>query len=238
MRTEEGFPVCFTRREAALVLGKSSAAVDSWIKRALARGEVILLKKGLYLVAQRYLRESDKKNLLEFLASLIYAPSYISLEYAMIEHGLLLPSGAHVYGPITSLTTKTGRYFSNFLGKFSYNNAKAEVFCGFEGGFEERNFHGDIYMIATKSKALFDFLYLRRDLSMRNKKRLKKQLFEELGIQWAHFSEKDFEEFDRNVWKSNSKKMITVWEILKERFDMERMNNEFAAFRRGLLGHD
>lgn len=233
-RTGDRLPVSFTRREAALALGKSSSAVDSWIKRALERGEIILLKKGLYLMTQRYLRESDKKILLEFLASRMYAPSYISLEYAMIEHGLLLPSGAHVYEPVTSITKKTGGYFANFLGKFSYKNIKDELFYG----FEQRNFGNEIYRMATKSKALFDFLYLRRDLSRRNKKRLKKQLFEELGIQWTHFSEKDFEEFDQFVWKSNSKKMITIWEILKERFDRERMNKEFAAFRSGLLGHD
>lgn len=230
-------PFCFTRYEAVLALGKSGPAIDSWIKRALARSVLILLKKGLYIFGRNYLREPDKRTLLEFLASRICEPSYISLEYAMMEHGLLSHggdgSGNHAM-PITSLTTKTGGNFTNYLMTFSYINIKSSLFFG----FEERKFRNMTYGMATKAKALFDYLYLRRDLKRRNKKRLRKQLFEEFGVQWLKFSEKDFEEFGRYVWKSNSTKMITVWEILKGRFDEQRMEREFSAFRRELLGHD
>ena len=56
------------------------------ITKLLERGTLIRVKKGLYCF-----NEVLRKRLLsrEYLANLIYGPSYVSLEYALAFHGLI-----------------------------------------------------------------------------------------------------------------------------------------------------
>lgn len=78
--------------------------------------------------------------------------------------------------------------------------------------------------MATKAKALFDYLYLNKNLHCRNKKRLNDELFKQSRIQWQNFSEEDFEEFGHYVWKSNSAKMIDIWEIINKHFESKKFD--------------
>ena len=52
----------------------------------------------------------------EYLANLIYGPSYISLDYALSLHGLI-PERVET---ITSVTTRRSRHFDTPFGTFSY----------------------------------------------------------------------------------------------------------------------
>ncbi|MEK7085941.1 MAG: hypothetical protein AAB953_02915 [Patescibacteria group bacterium] len=200
---------CFTKTDLLSTLLKSKYALDASIKRGLGSRKLLQLKKGLYMTSKFYFAEPDKIRLAEFVSSKICNPSYLSLEYVLKKHDLLngLPDS------ITCITTKTTRLFRNFLGVFQYSNVKPLLFFG----FEKASFNGCEYQIATKAKALFDYLYLRRGLRGKMKY-LKQQLFENLGIDWANFYKQDFEEFDQYVWKSNSKKMMKIWRIINEYF--------------------
>lgn len=223
-------PICFTREEARRQLGGTLVALDSWIKRALKRDELVLVKKGLYMSSHTYLHETDKTKLTELLAGQLCQPSYISLEYVLEKHNLL--SRPSTPTAITSITTKSGRTFTNISGTFRYASIKPSLFLG----FHEESLRDMSYRVATKTKALYDYLYLNSALARRNARQLKHQLFKELPIQWNNFTEKDFKEFDRYVWKSNSKKMISIWSILKSHFDKKKMDRDFEVFRKELLG--
>ena len=56
------------------------------ITRLLAGGVIVRVKKGLYCFGEPFRRESLSR---EYLANLIYGPSYVSLEYALSHHGLI-----------------------------------------------------------------------------------------------------------------------------------------------------
>lgn len=210
-------PFCFTRRNIP-------TTTHSRIKRGLQNGHILLLKKGCYMFSSTYLHEPDKIHLTEFVASQLYAPSYISVEY-VLRQCALLKSDSPMH--LTSVTTKTNRLFENSLARYSYSNLKSSLFFG----FEERFFRGQAYLVATKGKALFDYFYLRPGLALRNRKTLRRQIMEELGFVWTNFSEEDFKEFDQYVWKSNSAKMMKIWHVLDEYFS----GKKFDAWAQELL---
>ena len=205
---------CFTKQDLTLSFEGSANALNDRVKRALKSKKLLQLKKGLYMTSIFYFNEPDKTKLTEFIASQLCHNSYLSLEYVLHKYHLLFETPT-----ITSITTKTNRTFTNFSGTFQYSNMKESLYFG----FEEVIFHNHLYLIATKAKALFDYLYLRSDLH-RSVKYLKHQLFEELGIQWAYFSEQDFEQFDQYVWKTNSHKMMKIWQILNDHFNKKNFS--------------
>ncbi len=202
----------------------SSHAAQGRIKRALQGGSLLLLRKGLYLTSASCAHESNKVALAEFVASKLRIPSYISLEYVLEEFSILPP---RLVRSVTSITDGQTSTFENFAGNFAYRNIKPTCFFG----YEEVKFHDQIYRVATKTKALFDYLYLRPEFGSRSEKYLRAQLFEKSSLQWENFSEGDFEQFESYVWKSNSFKMMRLRRVIEEYFE----GKKFDAWRRQLL---
>jgi len=83
------------------------------ITRLLRSGEIVRIKKGLYCFGEAFRRNPICR---EYLANLIYGPSYVSLDYALRLHGLI-PERVEV---VTSVTTRRSRGFETPLGHFSY----------------------------------------------------------------------------------------------------------------------
>jgi len=83
--------------------------INQWLKT----GELIRVKKGLYLFGQVAHRNPYS---LELLANLIYGPSAISLNYALSYYGLI-PEAVHT---ITSVTNKRNKLFNTPVGDFTY----------------------------------------------------------------------------------------------------------------------
>lgn len=199
----------FNKVTAGVALGKSGQNLDYWIKTRLKNGEIIALKKGLF-VSKIYLIKLSGNPILneeykQYITGIIYQPSYLSLEYVLSLNGLI-PEAIYSY---TATTLKSPRIFQNGLGKFSYQNIKDELF----GGFETKTFdNGKRIRIASKAKALFDYLYLKRFVSLT---RLRYELNEGLRLNWDEFNKKDVLEFKRFVLISNSSKMKSVIKIMK-----------------------
>lgn len=182
------------------ILGKDGENLNYWIKKLLEKGEIIALKKGLY-VSKLYLLSLEKnlglkEQYLEYLANIIRYPSYISMEYALAKFGVI-PEGVYA---ITSITTKTPRAYKNKLGNFIYKNIKDNLF----GGFEVMDFEGKRIKFATKAKALFDFLYFR-----------KPEKLEDLRINWDQFNDNDKNEFKKIVFESGSNKIKKELKVIK-----------------------
>lgn len=214
----DGVP-CFTKQDVAFAYGGLSNSLDQRIWRALRDGRILQLRNGLYMTNLFNFQESDRAKLAEFISSQIRFPSYLSLEYVLQKYHLL-EGATH----LTSISSKTGHLYENFLGTFEFKNVKSSLYCG----FEEVYFHEQKYFVATKAKALFDYLYLYPGLP-RTYGGLRHHLFEKLRIQWEYFSREDFEVFDQYVWKSNSAKMMRVWDILNKYFtgkDFEKLAGE------------
>lgn len=83
------------------------------ITRLLSNGTIVRVKKGLYCFGEAFRREPLSR---EYLANLIYGPSYVSLEYVLSRHGLI-PERVET---VTSVTTRRSRDFDTPFGTFSY----------------------------------------------------------------------------------------------------------------------
>src|SRR3989338_7979228 len=211
----------FTKADLMHAWKVSSNTANARIKQAYKSRELLKLKNGLYMTTAYYLNEKNKSKLAELSSSKLYSPSYLSLEFVLKKYNLL-SKDTSMSGDtsITCISTKPNRSFSNFIGSFNYSRIKKS----FHFGLEEISFNGYTYHAATKAKALFDYLYLKPDLNYRNFKKLKKQFFSELKIQWANFSEEDLQQFDQYVWKSNSAKMMTILRAIEDYFSDKKFD--------------
>lgn len=174
------------------------------IHRLIQNEKIISLKRGWY-VNQVFLDSikagTDFNSYLEFLGNTIYKPSYLSAEYVLDKHGVVSES---VQAFVLVTRKKTNR-FSNQFGVFKYHNIKKELFCGFK--IIEKN----LFTIAEASlaKALFDFLYFRKDI-----------LFElaqikALRLNLGVLTKKDWKEFKKYIELEGSKRMSIIFNFLK-----------------------
>ena len=110
-------------------------------------GEVVRVRKGLYVAPSFPGRVPSVDPLV--LASLVYGPSYVSLETALAWHGLI----PERVGEITSVTCKRARLFQTPLGRFTYRAAN-EVTYSYGVGLQTAA--GGSFFLAEPEKALCD----------------------------------------------------------------------------------
>lgn len=111
------------------------------------KGYIIKLKNGIYAFSNQ-----SSEILIEHISFILYQPSYISLEWALANYGLIPEA---VYSP-TAITTRATRTFNNKFGHFIYRHVKKDLFFGYRKIKKGRQ----IYLIAEPEKALVDYLYL------------------------------------------------------------------------------
>lgn len=113
----------------------------------LFESEVIIrIKKGLYCFNEDFRKEPVSR---EYLANLIYGPSYVSLDYALSYYGLI-PERVNV---VTSVTTKRSSDFHTPLGVFSYRMLGESRYS--IGAFLEKTGNTS-FLVASPEKALID----------------------------------------------------------------------------------
>lgn len=126
---------------------EDSSLVKTQIYRWVKKGYIVRIKKGLYSFKGKNINSY-------YLANLLYQPSYISLETALFFYGII----PDVSQSITSVTPITKKEFKTAYGRFFYHKIAKDLYFGF---YKEKI--GEKYVqIATKEKALLDFLYLRK----------------------------------------------------------------------------
>ena len=143
------------------------------ISSMLAKGDIIRVKKGLYILGESLRRRPFCR---ELLANLIYGPSYISLEYALHYHGLT-PERAEI---LTSVTCGRSRTFDTPVGKFSYRMIPLEAF---RTGMDRVELDdGRSFLIAIPEKALADRIVADRGAGITTQKELHDYLLSSLRI--------------------------------------------------------
>ena len=141
------------------------------INELLKKGEIIRVKKGLYVFGPELAKEPYSK---ETLANLIYGPSYISLEYALYFFGLI-PERIET---VTSVTNKRNKIFNTPIGYFSYKYINPSIYSYGITLYEADKHHS--ILIASREKALSDMLYFSH--KMTDESQIEKYLFEDLRI--------------------------------------------------------
>lgn len=159
------------------------------ITELLRKGDIVRVKKGIYIFGEQYRRRPYSR---EVLANLIYGPSYISLEYALGYYGLI-PEGVE---SVTSVTTGRSRRFETPLGLFSYHTVPLAAFTA---GIDRVDMgDGRSFLMALPEKALADKIRLDRGNGLSSQRELRRYLVENLRIDPAALAgmrAKKFEEY-------------------------------------------
>lgn len=133
----------FSPSDFQRVFGVSLTATQGFIKNH-SHDLFIKIRNGLYAMRAYPPQE-------EFIANRLYAPSYISFEYALARYGIIPES---VYA-VTSATTRITREFIVNNKSYTYSHIKKKAYRGYKTEKAE----GMTILIAEPEKALVDYLY-------------------------------------------------------------------------------
>lgn len=143
----------FTRGEAECWVGRSGACLDGLLKRAVATGEILRIRRGLFVLAPEYQRTAINSF---GLAQRICGPSYISVESALAHWGWI-PEGVYA---ITSVSSGRSCAFPTPLGHYTFTRVpQLPLFAGVR---RETDADGGSFLIADPLKALADYVYNHR----------------------------------------------------------------------------
>lgn len=143
----------FTSQDVANLFPGSKDRRYGLVKRAIADGEIIHIRRGLYCLAPKYQKKSIN---LYALAQRVYGPSYISLESALSWHGWI-PEAVYT---VTSVSFKKAKEFNTPLGVFSYNRIPQKLFYACVERLADEA--GNIFLMAKPIKALSDYVYVHK----------------------------------------------------------------------------
>jgi len=190
---------------------KNNHYLKTFVNRYKQRGEIISLKKGLY-TTKKFLDNFNQLNHFnsfvpfnEFIANILCQPSYLSLEYVLAENNILTENP---FG-ITSITKNKTTKFINYFGQFIYHKIKDKLFLGFTTKIRYENQIAALTIFkASKAKALFDYLYLRKNILLDNKS------IDELRLNISEFKPIEIKEFNSYINLEGSKKMKEIYNYL------------------------
>ena len=143
----------FTQSDVATLIDGTDFCRHGLIKRALAGGEILNVRRGLYCLAPKFQR---KPISVYGLAEKIYGPSYISMETALSYHGWI-PEAVYA---CTCASFGNSKEFKTPLGVFSYKRVPQHTF--FLGVERCKDENGNVFFMASPVKALADYLYVHR----------------------------------------------------------------------------
>ena len=172
------------------------------ISAMLAKGDIVRVKKGLYVLGESMRRRPYCR---ELLANLVYGPSYVSLEYALHYHGLT-PERVE---SVTSVTCGRSRTFDTPVGTFSYRMIPMEAFRTGMDRIELDD--GRSFLMAIPEKALADLLVSDRGTGISTQKELHDYLIDDLRVDPADLRVLDpvrLEEIAR-LYRSRRVKLLT-----------------------------
>jgi len=164
----------FTHEMLFDILKDSFSNVNEKISSMIKKNDIIRLKRGIYFLNPKYSSiPIDKIS----VANILYAPSYVSFEYALSYHSLI---PERVYG-ITSATLRLKKIYDTPIGRFDYIKVPKRVFSIGVDWLYDDELGGRL--IATKEKALCDKIKNEKKLGVLSQKKLWDYLIYDLRIE-------------------------------------------------------
>jgi len=177
------------------------------VSALIKAGDIIRVKKGLYVFGKRYrLRPYS----LELLANLLYGPSLVSSDYMLAHYGLI-PEAVYA---LTSTTFKRPKTYKTPLGVFMYKRVPARYY---PVGMRQVEFKGGAFLAASPERALADKIREDSGNIFNNQKEAERYLFEDLRLDEQGFFAMDpglLQEFSR---LARSRKIRFCAAVLKNR---------------------
>ena len=127
------------------------------------------MKRNFYVSGNFYSKYGAKTSYRFYISNYLLKPSYISKESALQYYGLLTESVENYF---TSVTSSLTRKFENRMGVFEYSKIKRDFFTNFRAvEFEIEDLKLN-FLMAEKSKSVFDYLYYRGVRSVKEEREL------------------------------------------------------------------
>ena len=163
----------FTHEQLDNILSQIVNNVNAKIAYMVKKKELLRLKKGLYVFGEDY-----QTNPIDIIstANIIYAPSYVSFDYALSYYGLI---PERVY-EVTSATMRLKKEFETPVGRFTYHPVPLQVYAlGVDWLYDDIN---GGRLIATAEKALCDKVRADRGIGRLSQQKLHDYLEFDLRI--------------------------------------------------------
>ena len=173
-------------------------SISYWVKNK----SLIRLKRGFY-VFRNFLEKRD--NLLyysRFLATKMIEPSYLSKEFVLQDYQMLTDV---VYG-YSVITSKKTNSITNEFGAFDYRSIKKDLFTG----FSVKSYGVMEWYIASKAKALFDYIYFNQNKFSE----ITESELLGLRLNLDVMQKSDWREYEKYLSKSPLK-MTAIYKIMK-----------------------
>ncbi|MCE5319194.1 MAG: hypothetical protein LLG04_17755 [Parachlamydia sp.] len=144
------WPLCTIRDvDIASVFSDAGGRRYAAVNRALKKGTLVRLRRGIYLIGKPF-RKKSPSNMQ--IAHSIYGPSYISFESALYYHQWI-PEAVYT---TTCATSKRANDFDTPLGRFQYLHVPEHLcYLGVQRVGDE-----EAFFIAEPWKALADHYYV------------------------------------------------------------------------------
>jgi len=182
----------FSHEMLSSLLKKSVSNINDKISNLVKSGDIVRLKKGFYTFSRAYLTKPIE---LISVANTLYAPSYVSFDYALSHYGMI----PERVSEIASATSKNEKLYKTPIGRFSYKKVPLKAYSiGIDWIYD--NDDGGRF-IATPEKALCDKIrydrgigtlaqramveYLKYDLRLDITKPLDVKLIEEIAAAYG-----------------------------------------------------
>ena len=163
----------FTHEYIDAILSPYVSNVNVKISYMVKKGELIRLKKGVYAFGEEY--RSTPIDMMS-IANILYAPSYVSFDYALSYYGLI---PERVY-EITSATMRMKKEFSTPVGRFTYKVVPLQAYAlGVDWSYDKTQ---GGKLIATAEKALCDKIKSDRGIGRLSQAKLENYLEYDLRI--------------------------------------------------------
>lgn len=138
------------------LLDGTSAVRYGLVNKAIKKEEIIQIRRGLYLLADRYRQKKLSKF---FLASRIVPHSYISLESALSYHGWIPEYVSTVTSVLACGRTKK---FITFFGEFIFYQLPVNEYEFFTGVTRMEEISEEPFLLASPLRALADYVYIKK----------------------------------------------------------------------------
>ena len=157
----------------AQMSGESRQTLQIQLSRWRKAGKLLPLRRGMYALPELYRSKPISPT---ELANGMYAPSYLSLHWALGYYGMI-PERVIEH---TSVTSRTPKRFENAFGTFSYRHVKSAAFFG----YQVLDLGSSRMFLAEPEKALLDLWYLEQgEWTEARMQHMRFQAFEKVNLE-------------------------------------------------------
>ncbi len=176
-------------------------SISYWKKNKI----LIQIKRGFYVYRDFLEKDENALHYPRFLATKMIEPSYLSMESVLQDYQIL----SDVVYNYSIVSLKKTNSITNQFGIFNYRSIKDELFSGFSV-----EIYGNMkWYVASKSKALFDYIYFKQN---RFSEISKKELAG-LRLNLELMQEKDWREYERYLKKAPAK-MMSIYKLIRKEY--------------------